>query len=182
MASGGLESKIVEEKSENEKPVNREKTCPLLLRVFCNTGRHNSILQYAAGTVPGNELQIYTWKDATLKELSTLVKEVNPDAKRKGTTLHFALVAPDPTRPNANLRARDLGATISGHKGPDDNKTLAQLKFRIGDFLDIGIFPPTDTMGMDRMERIGMERSMPDRLGMERGIIDRRQNRRGRAY
>jgi len=68
--------------------------------------------------------------DASLRELSGLVKEVNPDAKKKGTTLHFALITPEPgNRPNANLRARDLGATISGHKGPDDGKTLAQLKY-----------------------------------------------------
>lgn len=66
--------------------------------------------------------------DATIRELSGLVKEVNPEAKRKGTTLHFALITPDLGRPGGNLRARDLGATISGHKGPDDGKTLAQLK------------------------------------------------------
>jgi hypothetical protein len=66
--------------------------------------------------------------DATLRELSGLVKDVNPDAKKKGTTLHFALITPEPGRPT-NLRARDLGATISGHKGPDDSKTLAQLKY-----------------------------------------------------
>lgn len=36
-------------------------TCPLLLRVFCNTGRHNMLSDYHGGQVPGNELQIYTW-------------------------------------------------------------------------------------------------------------------------
>jgi hypothetical protein len=36
-------------------------TCPLLLRVFCNTGRHHNILDYSRGNVPANELQIYTW-------------------------------------------------------------------------------------------------------------------------
>ena len=30
-----------------------------------------------AGQTPQNELQIYTWMDATLKELTGLIKEVN---------------------------------------------------------------------------------------------------------
>ena len=45
----------------NEKLVDREKTCPLLLRVFCNTSRHHSAGEYARGRTPTNELQIYTW-------------------------------------------------------------------------------------------------------------------------
>ncbi|KAJ9582506.1 hypothetical protein L9F63_003199 [Diploptera punctata] len=85
MASAPIESMIVEDKSEPEKPVDREKTCPLLLRVFCNTGRHHNILDYSRGNVPANELQIYTWMDATLREITSLVKEVNPEARRKGT-------------------------------------------------------------------------------------------------
>uniref|UniRef100_A0A1I7XTC4 18 kDa Sin3-associated polypeptide n=1 Tax=Heterorhabditis bacteriophora TaxID=37862 RepID=A0A1I7XTC4_HETBA len=44
-----------------EKPVDREKICPLLLRVFCANGRHNPIADYTRGNVPANELQMYTW-------------------------------------------------------------------------------------------------------------------------
>nr|CAD7444689.1 unnamed protein product [Timema bartmani] len=80
---------------EAEKPVDREKTCPLLLRVFCNTGRHHNIMDYNRGNVPANELQIYTWMDATLREITSLVKEVNPDSRRKGTYFDFSLVSPD---------------------------------------------------------------------------------------
>lgn len=43
-------------------------TCPLLLRVFCSTGRHHSTNEFGHGNVPSNELQIYTWQDATLQE------------------------------------------------------------------------------------------------------------------
>ena len=35
-----------------------------------------------AGSTPENEVQIYTWMDATLKELTGLIKEVNNDARR----------------------------------------------------------------------------------------------------
>ncbi|XP_078258564.1 histone deacetylase complex subunit SAP18 isoform X3 [Rhinoraja longicauda] len=97
-----VESRVTQEeiKKEPEKPVDREKTCPLLLRVFTtNNGRHHRMDDFARGNVPSSELQIYTWMDATLKELTSLVKEVYPEARKKGTHFSFAIVYPDPKRP-----------------------------------------------------------------------------------
>lgn len=141
MAGGTMPiESVIEEKTDVEKPIDREKTCPLLLRVFINTGRHHSLNEFSRGNVPSNELQIYTWMDATLKELTSLVKEVNPDARRKGTYFDFALVFPDIRGPG--YRMRDIGTTCSGQRGTDDNKTLSVSRFQIGDYLDIAIFPP----------------------------------------
>ena len=78
--------------------------------------------------------------DATLKELTSLVKEVNADARRKGTFFDFAVVYPDMRTPT--YRMREIGATCTGRKGMDDNVTLAAKRFQIGDFLDIAISPP----------------------------------------
>lgn len=78
--------------------------------------------------------------DATLKELTSLVKEVNKDARRKGTFFDFALVFPDVRGPG--YRMRDIGTTCSGQKGSDDNKTLNAARFQIGDYLDIAISTP----------------------------------------
>jgi len=97
-------------------------------------------MEYNRGNVPSNELQIYTWMDASLKELTNLVKEVNPDSRRKGTYFDFALVFPDVRTPG--YRMRDIGSTCSGQKSTDDSKTLSQSRFQIGDYLDIAIFPP----------------------------------------
>ena len=58
---------------------------------------------------------MYTWMDATLKELEGLVKEVNPEARRRGTYFDFALVYPD-LRQNPRCQTRDVGTTISGQK------------------------------------------------------------------
>ncbi|XP_041352505.1 histone deacetylase complex subunit SAP18-like [Gigantopelta aegis] len=135
-----VESLIVEDSREPQKPIDREKTCPLLLRVFCSTGRHHMLSEFARGNTPTNELQIYTWLDATLKELTNLVKEVNPDARRKGTFFDFAIVYPDPRSPT--YRLREIGTTCSGRKTADDSVTLAMKKFQIGDYLDIAISPP----------------------------------------
>ncbi|ESO10956.1 hypothetical protein HELRODRAFT_72262, partial [Helobdella robusta] len=117
-------------------------TCPLLLRVFCNTGRHNQLTEYSRGKTPMNELQVYTWLDATLKELTNLVKEVNKEARVKGTYFDFGIVYPDSRSPA--YKFRDIGSTCSGKKGLDDNVTLASRNFQIGDYIDIAITPPQE--------------------------------------
>ncbi|XP_050303409.1 histone deacetylase complex subunit SAP18 [Anthonomus grandis grandis] len=130
---------IVEEKKEDS--VDRQKICPFLLRVFVSsTGQHHKQTEYHRGNTPNNELQIYTWKDATLHELTQLVKEVNPEARRKGTKFSFALVYPDMRSPM--YRMREIGSTTTGIKGPDDLKTLGNYRITIGDYMDIAITSP----------------------------------------
>jgi histone deacetylase complex subunit SAP18 len=135
----GLESKIVEEiPREKEPPVDREKTCPLLLRVFCSyNGRHNNKNDYGPRNTPPNELQIYTWMDATLKEITNLITEVNPEAKKKGTFFNFCVCFPSSNSPG--YRMREIGSTTAGKKGSDDNATLSSKRFVIGDYLDVAI-------------------------------------------
>merc|ERR1719334_1631402 len=98
---------------------------------------------------PSNEIQIYTWMDATLKEHTGLVKEVNPEARRRGTYFDFALVFPD-LRQGPRCSSRDIGTTVAGQRGPDDQKTLSECKFAIGDYLDIAITPPRERDLMTR--------------------------------
>ncbi|KAF0299522.1 Histone deacetylase complex subunit SAP18 [Amphibalanus amphitrite] len=156
MMASLLGSKVEEKQHEPEKPIDREKTCPLLLRVFCNTGRHHSLAEYSRGQVPANELQIYTWMDATLKELTSLVKEVNPEARRKGTFFDFAQVYPEVggRMGGVGFRMREIGSTCSGQKGADDAKTLASVRFTIGDYMDIAITPPNMRGGGPMMRRM----------------------------
>ena len=58
---------------------------------------------------------MYTWQDATLKELEGLVKEVNPEARRRGTYFDFALVYPD-LRQGPRCQTRDIGTTIASQR------------------------------------------------------------------
>ncbi|XP_065904375.1 histone deacetylase complex subunit SAP18-like [Dysidea avara] len=132
--------------------VDREKTCPLLLRVFCNAGRHHRLDEFSRGNVPSNELQIYTWLDCTLRELMSLVKEVNPELRAKGTMFSFATIYPDPRR--GGYRLKELGQTISGRKGSDDNITLQSRRFQIGDYLDVAVSTrPMSTSRRDSRSR-----------------------------
>lgn len=80
--------------------------------MFLANGRHHNISEYSRGNVPANELQIYTWMDATLKELTGLVKEVNPEARRKGTFFEFSLVFPD-LRSSGMVRAHSMPITCN---------------------------------------------------------------------
>uniref|UniRef100_A0A3Q4I319 18 kDa Sin3-associated polypeptide n=1 Tax=Neolamprologus brichardi TaxID=32507 RepID=A0A3Q4I319_NEOBR len=73
-----------------EQEVKAQRECK---KVFTtNSGRHHRVDEFARGNVPSSELQIYTWMDATLKELTSLVKEVYPEARKKGTYFSFAIV------------------------------------------------------------------------------------------
>uniref|UniRef100_A0A915CLU8 18 kDa Sin3-associated polypeptide n=1 Tax=Ditylenchus dipsaci TaxID=166011 RepID=A0A915CLU8_9BILA len=126
-----------------EKTIDREKACPLLLRIFCANGRHNQSTDYARGSVPPNELQIYTWMDCSLRELMSLIKDVNPDARRRGTEFNFSIVSPD--RYSARYVLRDIGKSINGQRGVDDTKTLGDCKFEVGDFIDVAIILPSPT-------------------------------------
>ncbi|CAD7684948.1 unnamed protein product [Nyctereutes procyonoides] len=89
------------------------KTCPLLLlRVFTtNNGCHHRMDEFSHGNVPTDYL----------------VKEVYPEARKKGTHFNFAI---------------EIGSTMSGMKGTDDSMTLQSQKFQIGGYLDIAITPP----------------------------------------
>jgi histone deacetylase complex subunit SAP18 len=122
--------------------------CPMLLRVFINQGRHHQAKDYSRGHVPANEVQVYTWLDASLKELSGLVKEVNMDARRAGTVFDFAKVYPKHDHPN--YRVQEIGSTVNGEKGPNDNRTLSQANFQIGDYLDIAVHPVSNGNQINR--------------------------------
>jgi len=122
---------------EPVKTVDREKTCPLLLRVFVSdNGRHHRPEEFSRVSLPGSELQIYTWMDASLKELTSLVKEVRPDSRKKGTIFKFATVWTDRAGRN---RLKEIGQTVGGQKGEYDHVTLQSEKFQIGDFMDVAI-------------------------------------------
>jgi len=117
--------------------VQREKVCPVLVRVFTKVGSHHRSEEYdLRGKNPKDELQIYTWRDANLRELTNLVKEVNPLVRRRTTELSFAFVYPDK---RGQMVLREVGKIHSVKKGEDDLKTLDSLHFEAGDFLDVAI-------------------------------------------
>ena len=101
---------------------------------------------YEQGNTPENELQIYTWMDATLGELAQLIKDVNPDARRRGTQFAFAIVAADGSHNHYYIK--EIGRTENGQRRMDDQIQLGHKRFHIGDYLDVAIsFKRPEPMG-----------------------------------
>lgn len=82
--------------------------------------------------------------DSTLKDLMNMVRASNPDTRRRGTKFDFSAVYAEGRTPV--YRMRELGSTVAGRFGPDDNVTLASKKFQIGDLIDIAVTNPRPTM------------------------------------
>uniref|UniRef100_A0A2K5LXS7 Histone deacetylase complex subunit SAP18 n=1 Tax=Cercocebus atys TaxID=9531 RepID=A0A2K5LXS7_CERAT len=124
-----VESRITQEeiKKEPEKSIDREKTFLRLLSIFTtNNGHHHRTDEFSRETYRP-------------EKLTNLVKEVYPEARKKGTHFNFAIVFTDVERPG--YRVKEVGSTMSGRKGTDDSMTLHSQKFQIG-YLDIAIIPP----------------------------------------
>ena len=78
--------------------IDRSKACPHLLRLFWRSNRNNSQIEYksvADGKFPQNEIQIYTWPDATLREICDLLKSTVALARQRHVNMSFDLVYPD---------------------------------------------------------------------------------------
>lgn len=119
-----------------------------------------------------SHLQIYTWPSCTLRELAHLLTGALPNIlpdPAVGTRLSFRLVYPD-TRPppgggrlddvRGRYMSKEMGSVViapeeDGYvngeargagrlnvRGDDADKTLADARFVIGDFIDCAVFPP----------------------------------------
>jgi len=122
--------------------VDREKTCPLLLRVYTKRDGFHKPEEFEPRrreTLQRDETLIYTWKDATLRELTDLVKQVDKAATFKGARVSLAFVYPDKS---GHMVQREVGQCFCDERrtGPDDAKTLDELHFETGDYLDAAIF------------------------------------------
>ncbi|KAI9493288.1 Sin3 associated polypeptide p18-domain-containing protein [Zychaea mexicana] len=128
--------------------IDREKECPFLLRIFTRNGGHHTTNEFQVDSVPtSDELQLYTWRNATLEELAQLIQEVVPEAKHPDARVAFRLIYLDSQR--AVYRSRDIGRVVNIKPTADQTKTLDDCNFFIGDFLDVAIYigpPPINKM------------------------------------
>jgi Sin3 associated polypeptide p18 (SAP18) len=120
-------------------PVDRTKTCPFLLQVFCKTNEHHSLESFSSTeSLPSSdEVQVYAWPDSTLREIADLVRDVVDEAKGKNSKQSLRLVYPDR---QGKPVAVDLGILSNTTKGYIDSLTLSSIKFQTGDYLDVAIY------------------------------------------
>ncbi len=145
--------------------VDRVKTCPSLLRVFVKAGSHHADSEFSTNQLPTrDEHQVYTWRDSTVREILNLVRDADPALR--ATTLPLARYSVRVVYWDANadrytsqeiavVQNRDLlqppvtggaahrqGPPPPGSANPRLDRTLADAKLVVGDFLDIAYIAP----------------------------------------
>ncbi len=128
--------------------VDRERTCPVLVRTFVGK-RHSEETEFRglSGVPRGAlELSLYTWGDATLGELAELIRERvedvrarrdEPGGARRKPTQRFAIVYPDR---DGSYVMKGVGAVFDkprdGEKDAAD-VTLGGCGWQAGDYVDV---------------------------------------------
>lgn len=161
--------------SEVEQPkIDRSKTCPFLVRLFvaCHEethSSHRSTTAYEKGKVPeSGEVHLYTWSDATLKELTGCIQEVEEAARHPRAVVSFAVVYPNQ---NGVMSVRPIGKVFNRNTSSADSRTLGSCNFHAGDYLDISINRIKQRMRMrsDRMSPSSSVRSNDLKIDRDNG-------------
>ncbi|KAF7775662.1 hypothetical protein Agabi119p4_4055 [Agaricus bisporus var. burnettii] len=147
----------------------RETTAPFLVRAFVKIGSFHRLSLFEDGVLPTtDEQQLFTWKDATLREVLTTLRITAPNIpeyKHPLARFSFRAVYADPTL-RGRFAQKDLGMVYSrdilGEPGalnttaprlledtegaPTDRereeRTLDDLKYIPGDYLLIAVLLP----------------------------------------
>ncbi|EFA74691.1 hypothetical protein PPL_11660 [Heterostelium album PN500] len=107
----------------------RDKMCPILLRTFIRENQFHSPSEFKSRSiVPENdEIQLYVWKNTTLKDISDLIKEVHLPARDKNTKFTFAFIYQD--EKGTFAISPPLATVQELKKCEDDFKTLETLNY-----------------------------------------------------
>lgn len=143
--------------------IDRQKQPPFLLRLFCKKGsfhRHNEF--DTRGGPTEDELLIHTWRDATVDEILRLVSQADDSvlSARCGLRLIYADMQA------MEYLHKDLGTFSVGSSAA--NATLDDLKFVIGDWVDLAIDPRDHIPVRDDRRYRGWERGRDRGRGGDR--------------
>ncbi|KZV80360.1 hypothetical protein EXIGLDRAFT_845633 [Exidia glandulosa HHB12029] len=150
--------------------VDREKTAPFLVRAFVKIGGFHRVTLFDDGQLPTtDERQLFTWRDATLRELVHSLRLTIPQTpefrhpharyqfralfldpiKTRGGSVHYA------SKELGSISARDVSDatlpdedadsppfTFDREKERGEDRTLEELKFYPGDLLAVALFLP----------------------------------------
>ncbi|THG95617.1 hypothetical protein EW026_g6072 [Hermanssonia centrifuga] len=148
--------------------IDREKTAPFLIRTFIKVGTFHRLNQFEEGPLPiTDEQQLFTWKDATLREVLTTLRSTappTPEYRHPLARYSFRAVYAD-SASRGRFSQKDLGIVYSrdilGEPGTltttaprllldadplpsssDDERTLDELRFVPGDYMCVMVQLP----------------------------------------
>ncbi|KAF8318087.1 hypothetical protein DL93DRAFT_2028844, partial [Clavulina sp. PMI_390] len=135
------------------------KTCPFLVRTFVKLNGHHRIALFEENTLPvADELQLYAWKDTSLRELVTSLRALPPNPlttilRHPHARYIFRVIFPDF---RGHISSKEIGAVSSrdiiqvtslddddeAMSGDVEDKlrgerTLEELQLKPGDLLDV---------------------------------------------
>ncbi|KAI5114776.1 hypothetical protein M0805_005499, partial [Coniferiporia weirii] len=150
--------------------VDREKTAPFLMRTFVKIGGFHRVDFFEDGTLPTtDEHQIFTWKNASLKEVLTSLRlsaPLSPEVRHPLAKFAFRALYADAAA-RGRIAHRDLGIVYSrdvlGEPGtlntpaarlledgerehasehPQTDRSLEELRFVPGDYMCVSVILP----------------------------------------
>ncbi|KAK6539882.1 hypothetical protein TWF694_008719 [Orbilia ellipsospora] len=129
--------------------VDRHLTTPFLLKVFYKVNSFHRLDDFRSTSQPSSLVEVYTWKDCTLSELTTLLLSALPALASGATKCSFRLIYAD-TKSNrytsqelGNISLPLAGTSTNGTSGTSgggaDKLSLDEARFVVGDWIDVAV-------------------------------------------
>ena len=139
-SSSSLSKSSYGSEEKDDTYVDREKVCPFLLRIFYKINSYNSLNLFKEPPFP-SELNIYTWEDADLEELAKFIHIAFKNTVLESYDYYkFSRIFYDA---KGTLLRDEIGCVVINNKSSklniNNNKTLKEIGFQIGDYFDINI-------------------------------------------
>lgn len=164
-----------------------------MVKMYCRINGHHRVEEFAPPRFPvEDEMIVYTWRDATLRELALLVRGVlGEDDLPGGKTgsdrdikFSFKIVYPDPKQ-QGRFVTRNLGWAFEGgavtarqlQLVDASDRTLDNLRFMPGDFIDVAIYTNVAMIPREPVVSGGANAGGSGTNGGRRVFIDRGSRR-----
>ncbi|KAJ2998586.1 hypothetical protein HDV02_004401 [Globomyces sp. JEL0801] len=124
--------------------------CPFLIGVLIKTGQPNTLNDFQE--LEKNRIDIHVWNETTLQDLTLLLSNHSNLIQPHSKLIYRAVYANKLKL--KQYQTKDLGSVFKSQGGKE---TLKDLKFNVGDYLDVCIMDG-HSMRSDVMDRMGIEK------------------------
>ncbi|KAF3188968.1 hypothetical protein TWF106_000959 [Orbilia oligospora] len=127
--------------------VDRHLTTPFLLKVFYKVNSFHRLDDFRSTAQPSSFVEVYTWKDCSLAELTTLLLSALPSLASGATKCSFRLIYADTkagrytSQELGNVPLPLTGSSANGAGGGTGSEKLCldEARFVVGDWIDVAV-------------------------------------------
>ena len=121
---------VVAKAEKGSRTIDRSSTCPFLCQVFWRTEGEESS---SSGPNPRPQMiAIHAWTDTTLRQIASLLAVTKPEAAVADHQLVFTQILL-----SEMSKKVDLGRVFTSRRSQIESKTLAELNFKIGNYIEV---------------------------------------------